>query len=239
MVACTLDSPVALQSAVLRAEALRVDSVVAVRASWIFGALVQDFFSWFSTSPHHIAQGCFLGEQGWIVVASWGWWPGQWPAFQLVAGRKLCAPGGGRAAGSALHELGELGSVTFPVEAKVKIQNSLHGKGAQACQCGCSGRVLASTWVRFWTAFEDDSCALCWSGRLEDLGGGCAPGPSRVCTGEDTPVPESNQLRRHLDTGDLRARGWTLEGFYFYLNSPLLPSLSPQFFFSCVAQSLA
>jgi hypothetical protein len=43
--ACTLDSPVALQSAVLRAEALLADFVVAVRASWIFGALVQDFFS--------------------------------------------------------------------------------------------------------------------------------------------------------------------------------------------------
>ncbi len=91
------------------------------------------------------------------MVASWGWWPGQWPAFELAAGRKLCAPGGGRAAGSALHELGELGSVTFPVEAKVKIQNSRHGKGAQACQSGCSGRVFASTWVRFWRTFEDKS----------------------------------------------------------------------------------
>jgi hypothetical protein len=51
--------------------------------------------------------------------------------------------------------------------------------------------------------------------------------PAGSAQGEDTPVPESKQLRRHLDTGDLRARGWTLEGFYFYLKSPLLPSLSP------------
>ena len=90
---CTLDSPVALLSAVLRAEALLVEFVVAVRAPWIFGALVHDFFSCFSTSPHPIAHGCFLGEQGWIVVASWGWWPGQWPAcLELAAGRDNCVP---------------------------------------------------------------------------------------------------------------------------------------------------
>ena len=34
----------------------------------------------------------------------------------------------------------------------------------------------------------------------------------------------------HLDMGDLRAGGCTMEGFYFYLNSPVLPSLSPQYF---------
>ena len=47
-----------------------------------------------------------------------------------------CASGGERAAGSALRKGGGLDSVTFPVEAKVKIQNSLQGKGAQACHCG-------------------------------------------------------------------------------------------------------
>jgi len=117
-------------------------------------------------------------------VASWGWWPGQRPACHgLAAGRKLCAPCGGRAAGSALRELGGLESVTFPVEATVKNQNSLHGKSAQACQCGCSGKGLASTWTRFWTAFEDEGNVHS-AGRdgCEDLSGGCAPSPSRVCT---------------------------------------------------------
>ena len=51
--------------------------------------------------------------------------------------------------------------------------------------------------------------------------------PAGSAQGKGTPVPESNQLRRHLDTRDLRAGSWILEGFYFYLNSPLLPSLSP------------
>ena len=55
--------------------------------------------------------------------------------------------------------------------------------------------------------------------------------PAGSAQGKGTPVPESNQLRRHLDTGHLRAGGWTLEGFYFYLKSPLLPSLSPQQYF--------
>jgi hypothetical protein len=159
MVACTLDSPVALQSAVLRAEALRVDSVVAVRASWIFGALVQDFFSWFSTSPHHIAQGCFLGEQGWIVVASWGWWPGQRPAcLGLAAGRKLCAPGGGRAAGSALRTWwASIGYLSCGGKSK-KSKTAFMGKVPRlvnvAAQAGClhqrgcvSGRPLRTTAV--------------------------------------------------------------------------------------------
>jgi hypothetical protein len=238
--ACTLDSPVALLSAVLRAEALLADFMVAVRASWTFGALVQDFFSCFSTSPHHIAQGCFLGEQGWIVVASRGWWPGQWPAFQLAAGRKLCAPGGGRAAGSALHELGGLGSVTIPVEAKVKIQNSLHGKGAQACQSGCSGRVLASTWVRFWRAFGAESNVHS-AGRdgWEDLRRGCAPGPSRVCTGEGHTCPREQstaQASRH----ERLARGQLdFGGILLLPEFPLAAISIPSSLVSCVAQSLA
>ena len=141
---------------------------------------------------------------------------------------KLCAPGGGRAAGSALHELGELGSVTFPVEAKVKIQNSLHGKGAQACQSGCSDRVLASEWVRFWRASRARAkCTLLvgTAGRTSD--GVALQVPAGSAQRKDTPVPGSDPQRGQLDTRDSRAGSWTLEGFYFYLNSPLLPSLSP------------
>ena len=62
--------------------------------------------------------------------------------------------------------------------------------------------------------------------------------PAGPAQGKGTPVPEGNQLRRHLDTRDLRAGSWILEGFYFYLNSPLLPSLTPAVL-SAVAQSLA
>jgi len=86
--------------------------------------------------------------------------------------------------------------VTFPVEAKVKIQNSLHGKGAQACRCGCSGRVFASTWVQFLPAFEDESNVH--SADLDE--------PAGVAQGKGTPVPESNQLRRTSRHGRL-ARG--------------------------------
>jgi len=85
--------------------------------------------------------GGFLGVVAWAVAS-----------FSVGCWKKTVCSWWGRAAGSALRRIGELG--WFPVEAKVKIQNSLHGRGAQACRCGCSGTFFASTWVPFWPGFE-------------------------------------------------------------------------------------
>ena len=127
------------------------------RSSWLpsglpgFSVLLYQIASC-AFPPHHIPlhrAASLVDKDGlWWLPGGGGLGSGQLVLSWLLEG-KLCAPGGGRAAGSALHELGGLGSVTFPVEAKVKIQNSLHGKGAQACQSGLLlNQGPCSTWVQ-------------------------------------------------------------------------------------------
>ena len=67
-----------------------------------------------------------------------------------------CASGGERAAGSALRKDGGLDRLPFLWRQKEKIQNSLHGKGAQACHCGLLLRHGPCNTVGAVTALELD-----------------------------------------------------------------------------------
>ncbi len=91
------------------------------RISWLPSGLPEFSVLLYNMSsrgfpPRHIASPratSLVGKDG-LWWHSWEWWPGQWPAcFGLAAGRKLCAPGGGRAAGSALRKIGGLEWLPF------------------------------------------------------------------------------------------------------------------------------